>query len=333
MVQFDPNIRMGSPESLPYDPEQDAAEKRDIRKKYRELEKSTGEQHTRAQEYRTEDLVNQVTLADSLFAKVKNPTEATLDSSVLRNVSTIGAQKARAMRLGSSAFDMDDFVSKLITFMGGRQLLEDQSDGVSEMEDDMADAPLDWDRVGRKAMAKSRRVPVMGFMLGPLSIEQKKRNMSKRAKMEKSKDDERKPQEIREEDIQRSENETTANIERIIGDLGGEPVNLFRLVVNPNDFAQSVENIFHLSFLIRDGHCSFEIQDGEPVVLRPLTLGLGACEAPNLEDYSAGLQKQQMMIEFDMATWRRAIEVFDIRESMIPQRPPAKPKPGDKWYG
>lgn len=42
MVQFDPNVRMGSPSSLPYDPDQDAAEKRDIRKKYRALEKRTG---------------------------------------------------------------------------------------------------------------------------------------------------------------------------------------------------------------------------------------------------------------------------------------------------
>lgn len=45
------------------------------------------------------------------------------------------------------------------------------------------------------------------------------------------------------------------------------PVNLFRFVINPNDFAQSVENLFYLSFLIRDGECALEIEDdGEPVV-------------------------------------------------------------------
>ena len=36
------DMRMGSPNSLPYDPDQDAAEKRDIRKRYRALEKRTG---------------------------------------------------------------------------------------------------------------------------------------------------------------------------------------------------------------------------------------------------------------------------------------------------
>ena len=48
--------------------------------------------------------------------------------------------------------------------------------------------------------------------LGPLSIEQKKRNIGKRARLEKNKEDMKKPQEIREEDITRSENETTKNV-------------------------------------------------------------------------------------------------------------------------
>lgn len=69
------------------------------------------------------------------------------------------------MKSGSGAFDVDDFVSKLITFMGGRKPLEeslpqDSDDG----EDGDGEASLDWDRIGRKALAKSRRVPVMGFM-------------------------------------------------------------------------------------------------------------------------------------------------------------------------
>jgi non-structural maintenance of chromosomes element 4 len=48
--------------------------------------------------------------------------------------------------------------------------------------------------------------------LGPLAIEQKKRAVGKRARFEKNKEDERKPQELREEDIARSENETTKNV-------------------------------------------------------------------------------------------------------------------------
>lgn len=121
--------------------------------------------------------------------------------------------------------------------------------------------------------------------MGPLSVEQKKRAQGKRAKLEKNKEDMRKPQELREEDIARSENETSKNVlavrlvfsflghhmtepTQIFGILETfEQINLFRFIINPEDFAQSVENLFHLSFLIRDGMCSLETNDdGEPMI-------------------------------------------------------------------
>jgi hypothetical protein len=94
---------------------------------------------------------------------VKGPQEATLDSAFLLMASNMGAQKARAMKSGGSAFDVDEFVTKLITFMGGRRL-EDQIPEDSDVEADDGDAPLDWEKIGRKTLAKSRRVPVMDFM-------------------------------------------------------------------------------------------------------------------------------------------------------------------------
>lgn len=50
-----------------------------------------------------------------------------------------------------------------------------------------------------------------------------------------------------------------------------EAINIFKLIVNPNNFAQSVENMFYLSFLIRDGKVAFETtEEGEPVVCASL---------------------------------------------------------------
>ena len=96
---------------------------------------------------------------------VKGPQEATLDSAFLVMASNMGAQKARAMKSGGSGFDIDEFVSKLITFMGGRRPMEDQLPEDSDVEDpDYGEVPLDWERIGRKALAKSRRVPVPDFM-------------------------------------------------------------------------------------------------------------------------------------------------------------------------
>ncbi|KZT19054.1 hypothetical protein NEOLEDRAFT_1246067 [Neolentinus lepideus HHB14362 ss-1] len=307
-----------------YDPDQDPEEKRAVRRNYRDLHKDTeGANHN---DYTAEELAAKVKRADSLFHQVRAPQEATLDSHFLVMASNMGAQKARAMKSGAGAFDVDDFVAKLVTFMGGRsqELPPDDSD----VEDlDEGDAPLDWDKIARKALAKSRRVPAMDFMLGPLSIEAKKRNISKRAKLEKNEEEKRKPQEIHEEDITRSENETTKNvvsIERLL-EQQESPINLFRFIVNPHDFGQSVENLFYLSFLIRDGKCALDTESGEPTIL--------LCEPPTEDDYQNGLKKRQLVMEFDQATWRRAIEVFNITDTMIPTRPPAETRIGEKWYG
>lgn len=96
---------------------------------------------------------------------VKGPQEATLDSHLLLMASNVGAQKARAMKSGSGAFDVDEFLSKLVNFLKDRKGPEDAFSEDSDGEDYGGHiVPLDWDRIGRKAMAKSCRVPMMDFM-------------------------------------------------------------------------------------------------------------------------------------------------------------------------
>lgn len=95
---------------------------------------------------------------------MKATSEATLDSAFLVTASSLGAAKARQMRADIGGFDVDDFVASLVTFMGGHRQTDTQhiEDGDEVEYDDSA--PLDWDSIGRKALAKSRRVPVMDFM-------------------------------------------------------------------------------------------------------------------------------------------------------------------------
>ena len=47
-------------------------------------------------------------------------------------------------------------------------------------------------------------------------------------------------------------------------------VNMFRLVINPHSFGQSVENLFYLSFLIRDGmvELMFDNETREPIICK-----------------------------------------------------------------
>jgi hypothetical protein len=110
--------------------------------------------------------------ADTSLCLVKNPQEATLDSAQLLHFSNLGANQARALKSGPSAFDVDEFVSKLIVYMGGgRQLARKDAGGsASDLDMDDDDTPLDWEKIGRRALAKSRRVPVIDFMSASLLV-------------------------------------------------------------------------------------------------------------------------------------------------------------------
>lgn len=137
-----------------------------------------------ANDFTTQELADRVHKADKLFDEgalhlstfnftshscatdyiVKAPQEATLDSMMLVSLSNMGAVKARAMKSGTGAFDMDDFVAKLITFMGGRKGAEVLRDGDEDDEYEDPSQPLRWDLIGKKALAKSRRVVTTDFM-------------------------------------------------------------------------------------------------------------------------------------------------------------------------
>lgn len=131
-------------------------------------------------------------------------------------------------------------------------------------------------------------------------------------------------------------------------DTGG--IDLLRFAVNPRSFAQTVENMFYISFLIRDAKVNLEFDDdGLPSICEsptrlvarahsatppcacPLSmlpvLTLVCLPAAPLDDEDDGESaersnrtRHQAIIELDQAKWREVIDVFNITESIIPHR-------------
>jgi hypothetical protein len=91
---------------------------------------------------------------------VRNPQEAALDSKVLLQNSEMGAAMARAMKHDAGAFDVDDYLAKILVFLGGANagVADDEFDEREE------DASLNWGRIGPKVLKHSRRAVCMDFM-------------------------------------------------------------------------------------------------------------------------------------------------------------------------
>jgi len=92
---------------------------------------------------------------------VRNPQEAALDSKVLLQNSEMGAAMARAMKHDAGAFDVDDYLAKLLVFLGGANAGVAEDNEFDEREEDAA---LNWGRIGANVLKHSRRAVCMDFM-------------------------------------------------------------------------------------------------------------------------------------------------------------------------
>ena len=216
-------------------------------------------------------------------------------------------KRTTQLNLGDSTtgIDLDDFVSKCITFMRRgpsegdastqtqrRRRGQDNSDEEGNTGEgyDEGDA-FNWEWLGRQACCPYNvRPPAPGFLLGPLSVQKRARKATQRRERLQKRDprDAVKPEELKAKDLEQVENSNLTTIctnirellvkkceegEKLveqdlvedmsedeiralmtkhgIADSGGVP--LFHFVVNPRSFGQTVENLFYVSFLIKDG--------------------------------------------------------------------------------
>jgi hypothetical protein len=172
--------------------------------------------------------------------------------------------------------------------------------------DDETDV-LDWEFFGRRACYPfSRRPPLPSFLLGPLSLTKRARTQTQRQPRLARRDpnDVIEPEELQLDDIEkvansnltqlctgiranllRAQREGMAAVEAECADQdlsdaeiarlmerhrvctdGG--VQLYPFIINPKSFGQTVENLFYVSFLIRDGSAGVQMDDNGLPTLR-----------------------------------------------------------------
>lgn len=88
------------------------------------------------------------------------------------------------------------------------------------------------------------------------------------------------------------------------------PISYFEFIIDPNSFSRTVENMFHMSFLIRDGLARMYLDDDKL-----------PCIAPVEEEETEGAasnNRNQCVTSISIKTWKEFIDVFEIKEALIP---------------
>ncbi|KAK5662883.1 hypothetical protein OQA88_6294 [Cercophora sp. LCS_1] len=357
-----------------YDPDQSMQERREIQRKMRQMQQQLREDPERFMQADGQELLKFLDESDRLIKNVKQTGEAAIDARGLVIAADISARRVQRLMSGNvgNGVDVDEFVSKCITFMRngggienddaveltstqrGRRRPSSRTMGGGE-DDEVGDEGdmLSWPHLGKYAVIPFIKRPALpGFLMGPLSIEKKVRKMTQRAAPFKvSNLQEVRPQELKAEDLKKSDKNDLPSICRKIYERlekaqgqaqdaveaeldnvdeddqafarevmdrhslranGG--IDLVRFVINPHSFGQTVENLFYVSFLLREGTVKLDFDED----------GLPSLEPVRKETFqqtqSRGSTRHQAIMSIDMDTWRDLIKTFDIREPMIPHR-------------
>ena len=129
-----------------------------------------------------------VRIGDELYSKVKAPMDGLLDSRYLLNISDMGAEMTRTMRIDADAFDMDEYMQKVAHFIGGSTVAvssrpDESADDMSQIFTGDTDT-WNWDRLGLLAARHSRRAPVAEHLLGPLQVTPKHRKITRTSRLD-----------------------------------------------------------------------------------------------------------------------------------------------------
>lgn len=243
---------------------------------------------------------------DHHYQYVRAPAEAAMDADVQAGLARMGLQKSNNLNQGMRRYESKEFVARLHAYM--------LADG----------GQLDWLNLGKSVRVYYRRAAGLSTMFGPIAVEQKERKAVQRQARDVV-DKAIAPDVITNTQTEQSGNETSARVLLVTRALKsvfrarqqrGEDVEFFEFVTNPDSFTQTVENIFHLAFAVRQGFAKMTTaKDGRLLVepSKPLVGGgAGADGGPS--------QSNQAVVTMSIALWRRVVKELGLTEPLIVPR-------------
>ncbi|XP_027167018.1 non-structural maintenance of chromosomes element 4 homolog A-like [Coffea eugenioides] len=236
---------------------------------------------------------------EKLHQQVVKPREQVADAQVMLNLTTTLLTSTESLSLG--AFTPANFVSSL-----KRQFVEDSQ----RIQSGNSSNSISWKAIGRAAAHVFKQGIGCRTMIGPteLMFKQQKCTVVRRHRRLIQKE---KPKEVN------SEEETHNDM--IVAVMFGvlkknNPVKLENLILNRHSFAQTVENLFALSFLVRDGRVFMEVDENGSHLLSPRNAPIRRLVVRGEVKYS------HFIFRLDFADWKLMMDSVPRGEELMPNR-------------
>jgi len=230
-----------------------------------------------------------------------------------------------------------DFINKLVAQFGvdnNESQSNSNSNSNSQSSDDEDDElkKVDWSAIGNHFASWFLTIPPIQFMNGPLQqcavqeiVAKKKREPRKKRKFNTDA-----PKVQPKKVTKQKKKDKTETRSRVIalkntlkqkckkGSKGQCGASMIPFVVNPHSYSQTIENLFDLSFIMKEGLAQIDVdeQTQQPVITYVSTSDKTARYNQSKRDGQAQ-SNGQCIVKFNPSTFCQLIDAYDIRESQI----------------
>ncbi|KAJ4971859.1 hypothetical protein NE237_004958 [Protea cynaroides] len=291
--------------------EQNEAERRVVRSQIqavKNLVQEGKEELSRANPEVVKQLIGKL---DSVQHQVQKPREQVADLETLLEI-TNGVLNSAKVHCNEGVTPTD-FVTSLLRDFGQR----------GGGNHDNSQNLMAWSDIGKRFGYVFRRVPGCCTMLGPMDTELKQRKVPVSRKRVKPTESAR-PEEL--DNTVEEKTDTDKNVIAMFNILKKKKKNvrLENLVLNRNSFAQTVENIFALSFLVKDGRVEIKVDENGCHLVSPKNSPRAELIASKEVSYS------HFIFRFDFKDWQVMKDMVEVGEELMPHRSPVSVSGGSQ---
>lgn len=224
----------------------------------------------------------------------------------------------RKLAQSGKSYSAADFLRRL------KARYVDDLDGQNAAKDDPS--LFKWFQLGSCVAYAFKPAPVTFHMLGPMDSQPMMRKVAQRQRRRDPIGAATRPDEV--EDLEDDDKqETDRNMEEMWRTLGRQPESIARLVdlvLNYKSYAQSLENLFTLSFLVRDARVELKEceERGILVVKKEIKKGTGG---GSKDKAAQEAQRVQFVMRMDMDTWEEWCKHTKAGECLMTHRKAYQP--------
>eukprot|EP00898_Chlorokybus_atmophyticus_P003200 jgi/Chlat1/3881/Chrsp26S04169 len=178
-------------------------------------------------------------------------------------------------------------------------------------EEGSQEGDIDWFTLGRDASLLFKTFTAPCTMHGPMDLLPKPKAVRQRAQRT-ALAEKIAPGQVTATDASNREKQTDRNMSVMVKLLKSNPdAPVVKVINNPQSFAQTVENLFTLSFLVREGHVQVRKNDAGILIV-------ASAEPPTKAAGGKKVEMSQCVMRLDMADWKM-LQAHNVG-SLVPHR-------------